>query len=283
MNQNILSIFKNHSRYYRCPICNSNLELAGQSMICPSRHTFDIAKQGYLNLLMKKKTFDNYDKISFQSRKIILEKGYYNHVLEVVAELLRSTESCTSVLDVGCGEGFYSRKLSAITGKDIVAFDISKESVQIAAKADLEHHVSWFVGDLSDLPIADSAIDCILNIFTPANYGEFQRVLSDNGMLIKVVPGSDHLIEFRRLVRDHLRNKDFSNEQVVECFQDNFSLISRTKVSKTFELPEEDCRIFAEMTPLFFNVDKQQLDLSAISSLTVEAEILVGKPSTPFR
>ena len=283
MNQNILSIFKNHSRYYRCPICNSNLELAGQSMICPSRHTFDIAKQGYLNLLMKKKTFDNYDKISFQSRKIILEKGYYNHVLEVVAELLRSTESCTSVLDVGCGEGFYSRKLSAMTGKDIVAFDISKESVQIAAKADLEHHVSWFVGDLSDLPIADSAIDCILNIFTPANYGEFQRVLSDNGMLIKVVPGSDHLIEFRRLVRDHLRNKDFSNEQVVECFQDNFSLISRTKVSKTFELPEEDCRIFAEMTPLFFNVDKQQLDLSAISSLTVEAEILVGKPSTPCR
>lgn len=283
MNQNILSIFKNHSRYYRCPICNSILELAGQSMICPSRHTFDIAKQGYLNLLMKKKTFDNYDKISFQSRKIILEKGYYNHVLEVVAELLRSTESCTSVLDVGCGEGFYSRKLSAMTGKDIVAFDISKESVQIAAKADLEHHVSWFVGDLSDLPIADSAIDCILNIFTPANYGEFQRVLSDNGMLIKVVPGSDHLIEFRRLVRDHLRNKDFSNEQVVECFQDNFSLISRTKVSKTFELPEEDCRIFAEMTPLFFNVDKQQLDLSAISSLTVEAEILVGKTSTPCR
>ena len=283
MNQNILSIFKNHSRYYRCPICNSNLELAGQSMICPSRHTFDIAKQGYLNLLMKKKTFDNYDKISFQSRKIILEKGYYNHVLEVVAELLRSTESCTSVLDVGCGEGFYSRKLSAITGKDIVAFDISKESVQIAAKADLEHHVSWFVGDLSDLPIADSAIDCILNIFTPANYGEFQRVLSDNGMLIKVVPGSDHLIEFRRLVRDHLRNKDFSNEQVVECFQDNFSLISRTKVSKTFELPEEDCRIFAEMTPLFFNVDKQQLDLSSISSLTVDAEILVGKTSTPCR
>ena len=266
-----------------CPICNSNLELAGQSMICPSRHTFDIAKQGYLNLLMKKKTFDNYDKISFQSRKIILEKGYYNHVLEVVAELLRSTESCTSVLDVGCGEGFYSRKLSAMTGKDIGAFDISKESVQIAAKADLEHHVSWFVGDLSDLPIADTAIDCILNIFTPANYGEFQRVLSDNGMLIKVVPGSDHLIEFRRLVRDHLRNKDFSNEQVGECFQDNFSLISRTKVSKTFELPEEDCRIFAEMTPLFFNVDKQQLDLSSISSLTVEAEILVGKPSTLCR
>lgn len=283
MNQNILSIFKNHSRYYRCPICNANLELDGQSMICPSRHTFDIAKQGYLNLLMKKKTFDNYDKISFQSRKIILEKGYYNHVLEVVAELLRYTESCTSVLDVGCGEGFYSRKLSAMTGKDIVAFDISKESVQIAAKADLEHHVSWFVGDLSDLPIADSAIDCILNIFTPANYGEFQRVLSDNGMLIKVVPGSDHLIEFRRLVRDRLRNKDFSNEQVVECFQDNFSLISRTKVSKTFELPEEDCRIFAEMTPLFFNVDKQQLDLSSISSLTVEAEILVGKSSTPCR
>ena len=283
MNQNILSIFKNHSRYYRCPICNANLELAGQSMLCPSSHTFDIAKQGDLNLLMKKKNLDNYDKISFQIRKMILEKGYYNHVLEVVAELLRSTESCTSVLDVGCGEGFYSRKLSAMTGKDIVAFDISKESVQIAAKADLEHHVSWFVGDLSDLPIADSAIDCILNIFTPANYGEFQRVLSDNGMLIKVVPGSDHLIEFRRLVRDHLRNKDFSNEQVVECFQDNFSLISRTKVSKTFELPEEDCRIFAEMTPLFFNVDKQQLDLSSISSLTVDAEILVGKTSTPCR
>ena len=79
------------------------------------------------------------------------------------------------------------------------------------------------------------------------------------------------------MVKDQLRNKEFSNDRVVDYFDERFSIIKQKKISKTFEISEEDARIFAEMTPLFFNIDKETLDLSSITHLTVEAEVLVGR------
>ncbi len=311
MNQDILNTFEKNSKYFKCPTCGGSLSLKGQSLVCESRHTFDIAKQGYVNLIMHKKQDKNYDKESFQNRKAVLDNGYYAHILKAVQEIVGSiaatkterrelvedksssiVDGCKnssflagfeafpsdrlSVLDVGCGEGYYSRNL-APKPYDILAFDISKDSVQIAAKADKAHIATWFVGDLSQLPIADNSIDCILNIYTPANYAEFSRVLSEGGYLVKVVPGAGHLKEFRELAKDKLRNKEFSNERVVDYFDERFKIIEQRKVSNTFEITAEDCRAFAEMTPLFFNVDTDALDLGSITHLTVEAEILIGK------
>jgi len=277
MNEDILYTFENGSKYFRCPICKGKVQLKKQSLVCANNHSFDIAKQGYINYIMGKKQFKNYDKESFESRKAILDKGYYSHILDALVETIKGFERCTSILDVGCGEGYYARKIVEATDKDVIAFDISKDSVQIAARNDSTHGVAWFVGDLSQLPIKDNTIDCLLNIFTPANYHEFNRVLRKGGYLIKVVPGADHLKEFRQLVVDQLRNKEFSNERVVDYFDERFSIINQCKVSKTFEISEEDAKIFADMTPLFFNIDKTTLDLSAISHLTVEAEILIGR------
>ena len=226
---------------------------------------------------MGKKQFKNYDKESFESRKAILDKGYYGHILAELISIIESLGKCTSILDVGCGEGYYARNIVEATDKDVIAFDISKDSVQLAARSDLSHGVAWFVGDLSQLPIKDNTIDCLLNIFTPANYHEFNRVLRKGGYLIKVVPGANHLKEFRELVQDQLRNKEFSNERVVDYFDERFAIIDQKKVSKTFEISLEDATIFADMTPLFFNVDNESLDLSSITRLTVEAEILIGR------
>ncbi len=278
MNQDILNTFEKNSKYFKCPICGEKLTLKSQSLVCESRHTFDIAKQGYVNLIMHKKLDKNYDKESFQNRKTVLDNGYYAHILDTITEITGKITDCKSVLDVGCGEGYYSRNLlSCDANYDILAFDISKDSVQIAAKSDKAHRVTWFVGDLSQLPIADNSIDCILNIYTPANYAEFGRVLSSGGYLVKVVPGIEHLKEFRELAKDKLRNKEFSNERVVEYFDERFKIVEQRKVSKTFEITPEDCRAFAEMTPLFFNVDVDTLNLDEITHLTVEAEVLVGK------
>lgn len=277
MNADILYTFENGAKYFRCPICKGKVALNRQSLVCANNHSFDIAKQGYINYIMGKKQFKNYSKESFENRKSILDKGYYSHILKNLVETIQSFPKCTSILDVGCGEGYYARNIVEATDKDVIAFDISKDSVQLAARNDTSHGVAWFVGDLSQLPIKDNTIDCLLNIFTPANYHEFNRVLRKGGYLIKVVPGANHLKEFRSLVQDQLRNKEFSNERVVDYFDERFSIISQQKVSKTFEISQEDVKIFAEMTPLFFNVDKESLDLSSITELTVEAEILIGK------
>lgn len=277
MNADILYTFENGAKYFRCPICKGKVALNRQSLVCANNHSFDIAKQGYINYIMGKKQFKNYSKESFENRKSILDKGYYSHILKNLVETIQSFPKCTSILDVGCGEGYYARNIVEATDKDVIAFDISKDSVQLAARNDTSHGVAWFVGDLSQLPIKDNTIDCLLNIFTPANYHEFNRVLRKGGYLIKVVLGANHLKEFRSLVQDQLRNKEFSNERVVDYFDERFSIISQQKVSKTFEISQEDVKIFAEMTPLFFNVDKESLDLSSITELTVEAEILIGK------
>ena len=174
---------------FACPICQENLTLVESSLKCSNRHSFDLAKFGYVNLAPQIKQSANYDKENFQNRQQILEAGFYQAILEAVSDLLASSETSTTVLDIGCGEGFYSRKLQEIhPDKTFYAFDISKDSVQIAAKSEPNWAVNWFVGDLARLPIKDASMDILLDIFSPANYGEFRRVLSKDGILIKVIP-----------------------------------------------------------------------------------------------
>ena len=167
------------ARAFACPICQKNLTLVETSLKCSNRHSFDLAKFGYVNLAPQIKQSANYDKENFQNRQQILEAGFYQAILEAISELLASSETSTTVLDIGCGEGFYSRKLQeSHSDKTFYAFDISKDSVQIAAKSEPNWAVNWFVGDLARLPIKDASMGILLDIFSPAHYGEFRRVLS---------------------------------------------------------------------------------------------------------
>ena len=193
---------------FACPICRENLTLVESSLKCENRHSFDLAKFGYVNLVPQIKQSANYDKENFQNRQQILEAGFYQAILEVVSDLLSNSKNAKTILDIGCGEGFYSRKLQERhPDKTFYAFDISKDSVQIAAKSDPNWAVNWFVGDLARLPIKDASMDILLDIFSPANYGEFRRVLSKDGILIKVIPTENHLKEIRQRVQDQLTNK----------------------------------------------------------------------------
>ena len=135
---------------FACPICQENLTLIESSLKCSNRHSFDLAKFGYVNLAPQIKQSANYDKENFQNRQQILEAGFYQAILEGISDLLATKSSAKTVLDIGCGEGFYSRKLQeAHPDKTFYAFDISKDSVQIAAKSEPNWAVNWFVGDLS--------------------------------------------------------------------------------------------------------------------------------------
>ena len=263
---------------FACPICQENLTLLETSLKCCNRHSFDLAKFGYVNLAPQIKQSANYDKENFQNRQQILEAGFYQAILENISDLLANSETSTTVLDIGCGEGFYSRKLQeSHSEKTFYAFDISKDSVQIAAKSEPNWAVNWFVGDLARLPIKDASMDILLDIFSPANYGEFRRVLSKDGILIKVIPTENHLKEIRQKVQDQLTNKDYSNQDIKEHFQEHFTILSSQTASLTKPITAEQLQALLSMTPLLFHVDQSKIDWSDLTEITIEAEILVGK------
>lgn len=263
---------------FACPICQENLTLVESSLKCNNRHSFDLAKFGYVNLAPQIKQSANYDKENFQNRQQILEAGFYQAILEVVSDLLSNSKNAKTILDIGCGEGFYSRKLQERhPDKTFYAFDISKDSVQIAAKSEPNWAVNWFVGDLAHLPIKDASMDILLDIFSPANYGEFRRVLSKDGILIKVIPTENHLKEIRQRVEDQLTNKDYSNQNIKNHFQEHFTILSSQTASLTKTITAEQLQALLSMTPLLFHIDQSKIDWSQLTEITIEAEILVGK------
>lgn len=263
---------------FACPICQENLTLVESSLKCNNHHSFDLAKFGYVNLAPQIKQSANYDKENFQNRQQILEAGFYQAILEAVSDLLSNSKNAKTILDIGCGEGFYSRKLQERhPDKTFYAFDISKDSVQIAAKSEPNWAVNWFVGDLARLPITDASMDILLDIFSPANYGEFRRVLSKDGILIKVIPTENHLKEIRQKVQNQLTNKDYSNQDIKNHFQNNFTILSSKTASLTKPITAEQLQALLSMTPLLFHIDQTKIDWSQLTEITIEAEILVGK------
>ncbi|HHA7216350.1 TPA: putative RNA methyltransferase [Streptococcus pneumoniae] len=263
---------------FACPICQENLTLLETNFKCCNRHSFDLAKFGYVNLAPQIKQSANYNKENFQNRQQILEAGFYQAILDAVSDLLASSKTTTTILDIGCGEGFYSRKLQeSHSEKTFYAFDISKDSVQIAAKSEPNWAVNWFVGDLARLPIKDANMDILLDIFSPANYGEFRRVLSKDGILIKVIPTENHLKEIRQRVQEQLTNKEYSNQDIKEHFQEHFTILSSQTASLTKTITAEQLQALLSMTPLLFHVDQSKIDWSQLTEITIEAEILVGK------
>ena len=120
-------------------------------------------------------------------------------------------------------------------------------------------------------------MDILLDIFSPANYGEFRRVLSKDGILIKVIPTENHLKEIRQMVQNQLTKKDYSNQDIKEHFQEHFSIQSSQIASLTKPITAEQRQALLSMTPLLFHVDHTKIDWSQLTEITIEAEILVGK------
>ena len=263
---------------FACPICQENLTVVETSLKCSNRHSFDLAKFGYVNLAPQIKQSANYDKENFQNRQQILEDGFYQAILKGISDILATKPSAKTVLDIGCGEGFYSRKLQEThSNKTFYAFDISKDSVQIAAKSEPNWAINWFVGDLARLPIKDASMDVLLDVFSPANYGEFRRVLSKDGILIKVIPTENHLKEIRQLAQDQLTKKDYSNQDIKEHFKEHFIIQSSQIASLTKPITAEQRQALLSMTPILFHVDQSKIDWTQLTEITIEAEILVGK------
>lgn len=273
----------------RCPVCGAPVRLSGQSLRCPAGHDFPISRKGTVNFLSRPHPSDGYDQDFFENRRVVFEAGYYDSVVEGVAAFFDARPELRRIVDVGCGEGWYAKRLlrpglapAARIPSDrplprvVVGLDLSKEAVGIAARGG--NDVCWAVADLAALPLLDGSVDAVLDVFTPAHYAEFARVLTPGGVLAKVVPGPRHLQELRHAFRDLIRHEEYSNERVVDRFQESFELLERVPLTKTTPTTPEELRAFVRMTPLLFHVDEQTSDSRRVPEVTVDAELLVGRP-----
>lgn len=187
---------------------------------------------------------------------------------------MASHQGLEQIIDVGCGEGYYSHRLQDAQQKPIIAFDISKEAIQTAAQG--VNGICWLVADITNIPLQSDCSDCILDVFTPSNYGEFSRLLKDDGLLIKVIPGENHLIELRHAAKGLIQRDSYSNESVVDYFKQHFKTEDQLFLSKTIPVNPEQLKKLWQMTPLLFGVSDKDLDALKVSEITIEAQVLVG-------
>lgn len=259
-----------------CPRCGSSFSLTGTSIKCEKNHCYDLCAKGYINVAPQHdQSKEKYDAILFQSRNRILTDGFYQPVLDVIARMLKARHADMPflLLDAGCGEGYYARQLAQqFHEASIIGLDLSRDGIRAAARQ--PGNVLWMVGDLKQLPLADNQADYVLDVFTPANYEEFARVLKPDGELIKVIPDSDYLAEIRHAFRSHLRQEGYSNQQVLDHLNQNADILEQTEIHQIFPLNEEQSRCFLNMTPMSFSVPREVLEETVLKEITLHLQVL---------
>lgn len=268
---------------FECPICSSQMKIVDcKSLICSKNHCFDIAKHGYVNLLSHSiKT--KYSNSMFKARKTLFRSGFFEPLQERISQLMLVKSEPIKVLDVGCGEGSHlsriHQKIAEKTNGFLgVGIDISKEGIQLASK-DYPHNI-WCVADLAKCPFADKQFDVILNILSPSNYLEFQRIIADDGMIVKVIPGSGYLKELREIFYGKTIKRVYANDNTVELFRHSVNLLDIQNVRYTLALDNILLEYLVNMTPLSWQATETSLQrIRKMSSLevTVDLTILLGR------
>jgi 23S rRNA (guanine745-N1)-methyltransferase len=239
-----------------CPVCETPLTWAGKECHCTNGHSFDPAKEGYLNLLLSHQRKSNHpgdDANMIQARRRFLDSGVYNPLAHAVRELTSNLKSKAQglkpfyILDCGCGEGYF---LSALNGTRF-GVDISKEAVRCAAKRYKD--VNWIVANgMRNLPFSEHSLDVILSILAPRNPAEFARILKPDGALILGVPGPNHLIELRsRLTANAGDFEEKADEAAAKCAP-HFVEKHRELLSYQQTLNAAQIADLIQMTPIFW-------------------------------
>lgn len=253
---------------FECPICHQALPQAEHSLVCPCRHTFDVARQGYVNLLTKKPDNLYEDKALFQARRAVYEAGFFGQVVEAVEAALPAQGL---LLDAGCGEGSLLAALLERGGRRTgVGLDIAKPAVQMAAAAFKQ--AAWCVADLCNIPLAQGSVAGIANVLTPANYTQFERVLAPGGVLVKVVPNAGHLLEIRSATGKSPYTQEL--DQTLAVFERQFAVEAVQAVRYEFPCTEALAEQVFTMTPMTAHDTWQGI---ASGRITVDVTVITGK------
>ena len=249
-----------------CPVCKSEISLFERTYKCNNNHCFDLSKDGYVNLLMSQQSSlkrHGDDKLMVKARRDFLEKGFYNDLRQALCETLKDAlPDDSTIVDVGCGEGYYTSEISKVNNFEIFGIDISKDALKYAAKS--VKNSSFAVASAFSLPFAEGSADCVLSVFAPSAYEEFYRVLKNDGKLIKAIPLEEHLWELKcALYKEPYKNKpEKRNDEL-------FKLVSQKEIKYKINLTEkEDIENLFKMTPYYYKTSREDAErLLSLDSL----------------
>lgn len=262
---------------FSCPICGGPLTREERAYTCPKGHSFDRAKEGYVNLLpanqMHSKTPGD-DKDMAASRTRFLDGGWYRPLQDVLCQLVEGWEGASpALLDAGCGEGYYTAALAqaiAAKGGRTAGVDLSKPSVKKAAKRCPQGELA--VASVYHLPVAEGTVDLLVDCFSPLAVEEFRRVLRPGGGFFYVVPGPRHLWELKRVLYD----APYENPEETAQYP-GFRYQAIVPVETAFTLPDAGAiQDLFRMTPYYWKTPKAGADrLGELEELTVTAQFRI--------
>ena len=259
---------------FRCPICGAPLTREGRTYTCPNRHCYDVAREGYVHLLpanQKHSTNPGDDKAMIAARTAFLDGDYYAPLRETLCTVVSAHGGQNpKILDVGCGEGYYTQGLSQLPGAQIAGVDLSKAGLKKAARRVNEGEFA--VASVYHLPVADQAVDVVVDCFAPLALEEYRRVLRQGGLFVYVVPAPQHLMEMKAVLYD----TPYPNpEERVEY--EGFSYVDILPVTTTFTLPDQaSIQALFGMTPYAWKTPRAGVErLEQLEQLTVTADFRV--------
>ena len=229
-----------------CPLCRLPLERGSSVWRCATNHCFDVAREGYVNLLPvqhkhSKQPGDDTEMVL--ARRAFLDAGHYQPLRDAVLTLLAPLQA-QSLLDIGCGEGYYTTAFTGIAN-EVIGLDIAKPAIRLAARR--FPGITWLVGSGALLPLADHAVDVVTNLFTQLHIDEMTRVLKPGGHVLVVTPAADHLWSLREQLFDEVRAHE--PDKFLAGFETRFVLRSKQEVRFALDLNQQSLQQLLQMTP----------------------------------
>ena len=237
---------------YLCPLCQQPLIAQQRTFRCANQHQFDLAKEGYVNLLpvQHKRSRQPGDSAEMmQARRHFLDAGHYQPLQQRVSELLDNVLPAqpVHVLDIGCGEGYYTQAVAhqLQTTRDnsvIYGLDVAKVAIRYGAKR--YHNVEFCVASSHRLPFGEQQFDAVLRIYAPCKAEELARVVKPQGYVLTVTPGPRHLMQFKALIYQDVKLHDNTPEDMP-----GFRLIDEQSLGYMMSLNSEESAALLQMTP----------------------------------
>ena len=257
-----------------CPICGEILIKSPKSYRCEKGHSFDIARQGHVNLLpvQRKRSLNPGDTAEqVVSRRSFLDGGFYAPIRNALCALAKAHGCHGPILDVGCGEGYYSAGLAECLDAELLGLDISKEAVRYAAgryKA-----ATWICASAAHLPVKDKSVGLLTSLFALTMPEEFKRVLHSDGAFIQVLAAEDHLLGLKNIIYPQLHHKEkFTTPDVP-----GFRLAESRPLRFTFTVEGEQVQNLLSMTPHVYRIGKEGAEaLRQTNTLTDTASCVLN-------
>ncbi|WSN15044.1 23S rRNA methyltransferase [Micromonospora sp. NBC_01699] len=254
----------------RCPLCGQPLTAvdpgAARALRCPRGHSFDLARQGYVNLLAGRAPHTGDSPEMVTARVDFLGAGHYDMIAAALVDAARRSTAPTDgggtypdlVVDAGAGTGWHlAAVLDAMPDAVGLALDVSKPALRRAARAH-PRAAAALCDTWAGLPLADASARLLVNVFAPRNGPEFRRVLRPDGALLVVTPAGDHLTELVDQL-DLLRVDPAKADRVAGSLAGEFDLVDRTRHTHPMRLDRREVATLVGMGPSAWHVDPARL------------------------